>query len=69
MTIKAPSTLLLRAFLHPNRPLCQLRWKSNWMPREKYAKVTALDKLHRKQKQAVRAESAQLIHLRMGTKS
>ncbi|EXJ60348.1 hypothetical protein A1O7_04500 [Cladophialophora yegresii CBS 114405] len=54
--MKAPSTTLLRALLRPRQPLCQLRWKSEWMPREKYAKITALDKLHRRQKAAVRKE-------------
>ncbi|KIW27865.1 uncharacterized protein PV07_07564 [Cladophialophora immunda] len=56
MTMKAPSTLLLRAMLRPQQPLCQVRWKSEWMPREKYAKITTLDKLHRRQKAAVRRE-------------
>ncbi|OAP65504.1 hypothetical protein AYL99_01476 [Fonsecaea erecta] len=54
--MKAPSTLLLRAMLRPQQPLCQVRWKSEWMPREKYAKITTLDKLHRRQKAAVRKE-------------
>ncbi|KEF62961.1 uncharacterized protein A1O9_00936 [Exophiala aquamarina CBS 119918] len=54
--MKAPSTLLLRAMLRPQQPLCQLRSKSDWMPREKYAKITLLDKLHRRQKLAVRQE-------------
>lgn len=56
MALKTPSTALLRALLHPQQPLCQLRFKSLWMPREKYAKITALDKLHRKQKVAIRKE-------------
>jgi hypothetical protein len=54
--MKAPSTSLLRALLRPQQPQCQLRFKSLWMPREKYAKVTTLDKLHRKQKIAIRQE-------------
>ncbi|KIW10957.1 hypothetical protein PV08_10256 [Exophiala spinifera] len=55
--MKAPSNLLLRAlWLRPGRPLCQVRSKSHWMPREKYAKITSLDKLHRRQKAAVRKE-------------
>ncbi|EXJ73764.1 uncharacterized protein A1O5_03526 [Cladophialophora psammophila CBS 110553] len=54
--MKAPSTLLLRAMLRPQQPLCQVRWKSDWMPREKYAKITTLDKLHRRQKAAIRKE-------------
>lgn len=54
--MKAPSTLLLRAMLRPQQPLCQIRSKSDWMPREKYAKITLLDKLHRRQKEAIRRE-------------
>ncbi|KAK4946348.1 54S ribosomal protein img2, mitochondrial [Elasticomyces elasticus] len=54
--MKPPSTLLLRALLRPGRPLCQTRSKSYWMPREKYAKLTGLDKLHRRQKDAIRKE-------------
>ncbi|KAK5045264.1 hypothetical protein LTR84_009370 [Exophiala bonariae] len=54
--MKAPSTLLLRAMLRPQQPLCQIRSKSDWMPREKYAKITLLDKLHRRQKDAIRKE-------------
>ncbi|KAI1610021.1 mitochondrial large subunit ribosomal protein-domain-containing protein [Exophiala viscosa] len=54
--MKAPSTLLLRALLRPGRPLCQIRSKSYWMPREKYAKITGLDKLHRRQKEGIRRE-------------
>jgi len=57
ITMKAPSNLLLHAFwLRPGRPLCQIRSKSHWMPREKYAKLTSLDKLHRRQKAAIRKE-------------
>ncbi|KIX00712.1 uncharacterized protein Z518_09777 [Rhinocladiella mackenziei CBS 650.93] len=54
--MKVPSTLLLRAMLRPQLPLCQIRLKSDWMPREKYAKITLLDKLHRRQKAALRKE-------------
>ncbi|KAK5446363.1 54S ribosomal protein img2, mitochondrial [Exophiala xenobiotica] len=55
--MKAPSNLLLRAFWRRSGlPLCQIRSKSHWMPREKYAKLTLLDKLHRRQKDAVRKE-------------
>ncbi|KAL2404910.1 hypothetical protein ABEF93_008218 [Exophiala dermatitidis] len=56
--MRPPSTVLLRSLLRPEQPLCQMqiRSKSNWMPREKYAKITLLDKLHRRQKDAVRRE-------------
>lgn len=43
---------LLRALLTSS----QIRCASNWMPREKYAKIKAIDKLHRKQKEAIRNE-------------
>ena len=54
-----PSTSLLRSFLKPNTIRCiscQTRSMSkfpNFMPREKYAKVNRLDKLHREQKKAL----------------
>ncbi|EXJ94772.1 hypothetical protein A1O1_03170 [Capronia coronata CBS 617.96] len=69
--MRAPSTLLLRALLRPQQPLCQIRSKSNWMPREKYAKITLLDKLHRRQKEALRKErqSSQVRAQKMTTES
>ncbi|KIV96197.1 hypothetical protein PV10_00093 [Exophiala mesophila] len=49
--MRVPSASLLRAMMHPPQPIChQIRCKSDWMPREKYAKISSLDKLHRKQK-------------------
>ncbi|EXJ88858.1 hypothetical protein A1O3_01922 [Capronia epimyces CBS 606.96] len=69
--MRPPSTLLLRALLRPQQPLCQIRSKSNWMPREKYAKITLLDKLHRRQKEALRKEhqSSQLRAQKMTVQS
>ena len=56
-TMRVPSLSLLRAFLRPcNAPCSQVRHGTNWMPREKYAKVTGLDKLHRRQRVAERQE-------------
>ncbi len=56
--MRVPSVSLLRAFLKPQSPPCtQIRSKTSWMPREKYAKTTPLDKLHRRQKAANIQES------------
>lgn len=56
--MRVPSVSLLRAFLKPlPAPCTQVRSKSNWMPRERFAKTTRLDKLHRQQKAALRQES------------
>lgn len=66
MAMKVPSASLLRAMMHPARPICQqTRSKSDWMPREKYAKVTSLDKLHRKQKAEFREKRMSYMDYRM----
>ena len=72
LPLRAPSITLLRTFLKPlsctrcfsqasnlpNKKRFRTGYKSEWMPREKYAQVTTLDKLHRKQKADVRQERA-----------
>ena len=56
-TMRVPTLSIFRAFLKPcDVPRSQLRHATNWMPREKYAKVTGLDKLHRRQRVAERQE-------------
>jgi hypothetical protein len=62
--MQAPSTSLLRAFLKPSSCCAhQIRQASNKSPPSKYVdpkkyhKINALDKLHRRQKEAVRQES------------
>lgn len=61
--MQAPSTSLLRAWLKPSTCCsCQLRQASNkarseYVDPKKYHKMNALDKLHRRQKEAVRQES------------
>lgn len=60
--MQAPSTSLLRAWLKPSTCCsCQLRQASNkarseYVDPKKYHKMNALDKLHRRQKEAVRQE-------------
>ena len=64
-TMRVPSLSLLRAFLKPcHAPCIQIRHGTNWMPREKYAKVTGLDKLHRRQRVAERQEREIAHHFR-----
>ena len=55
-TFRAPSTALLRAILRPTTECCQTRQIADWTPRERYKKVTKLDKLHKKQKADNRIE-------------
>jgi len=55
-TMTARSLQLLQALLRPVQSRGQIRASSTFMPREKYAKLTRLDKLHRKQKAAIRQE-------------
>ena len=70
LRLRAPSILLLRALRNPllctrcfsetsnlsNNKRFRKGYKSEWMPREKYAKVTSLDKLHRRQRAELRQE-------------